>query len=688
MSYVDEELKDVKPRKLEDLAGMENIADVLTKEELVSIGNKVLCEWEIDKKSMDKWLQDADDAMKLCLLEREEKNTPWVGASNIKYPLIATAVMQFSSRSVAEMSKAGKVAKYKVLGQDKQGVKSRKGARVAQHINYQIQEKMPNWFGERDKLHNQLAVCGTSFTKTYYDPISGQNKSELVPYDQIFINNGVKNLEEAPRVSQLIYLTPTSLVEHQRYGLFSDYYKESEMELDETDPEPIYHELLEQHTYLDLDGDGLPEPYVVVYHIAHKCVLRIAPRFEYLLERSVFLNDKGKVKRIVPEFYYSDYHFIPSPDGSFFSVGFGSLLRDTNHTINTLLNQLINAGTLATMQGGFIGKDLRVKKDDLMLRPGTWVPVDSASGAVIKDAIVPLSYKEPSMVLLQLLQKLIEGANNLTSTSEVLTGTTDVTNASPNSVAMLMQQGLKVYSSIQRRIFRGFRKELQKLLYLNSRYLNEEEYLVLIDPEPKELQEMYDDYGRISDYVLESLDIVPIVDIEDSTELEAMNKAQSIMQAGMQFAQVGATDPVMLAVEYYKSMGIENIEALVPPPQPPGPDPAAMQIQQEAQFKAKELELKEREVNIKDAESQAKIKETNANAMKIMQEAQLSPAKLQIESEKQRLQETEHRTKTGLELEKLQAGKENDRAKQVIEHRKVEAMARRSNNTGSSNGNK
>ncbi len=680
----EDELKDVSPRKLEDLAAMENVAELLDKKELEAIGKKVLSDWDIDKKSMDEWLVSSKDAMKLCLLEREEKNTPWVGASNIKFPLIATAVMQFSSRSVAEMSKAGKVAKYKVLGQDKQGMKSRKGARVARHINYQIQEKMPNWFGERDKLHNQLAVCGTSFTKTYFDPITMQNKSELVPYDQLFINNGVKNLESAPRITQLIYLSPTDVIEHQRYGLFLDSYKESDMVMDETDPEPIYHELLEQHTYLDLDKDGLPEPYVVVYHIAHKCVLRIAPRFEYLLDRTVFLNDKKKVKRIIADQYFSDYHFIPSPDGSFFSVGFGTLLRDTNHTINTILNQLINAGTLSTMQGGFIGKDLRVKKEDLQMTPGKWVPVDSASGTTIQSSIVPLSYKEPSMVLLQLLDQLIKGANNLTSTSEVLTGTTDVTNASPNSVAMLMQQGLKVYSSIQRRIFRGFRKELEKLLKLNSRYLNEQEYMTLIDPEPKEMEEMYDEYGRISDYVLDTLDIVPIVDIEDSTELEAMNKAQSIMQAGMQFAQVGATDPVMLAVEYYKSMGIENIEALVPPPQPPGPDPMQMQAEQDAQFRAKELELKQMEVQIKGAESQAKIKEINANAMKIMQEAQLSPGKLALEVDKQKHLEMESRTRTGLELEKLEAGKESDRNKQHIEHRKVDAMGKRSNNNSAS----
>jgi chaperonin GroES len=680
--YEEEDLKEVKARKLEDLASMDNVAELLDKKELEAIGSKVLAEFELDKKSMSEWLKTAHDCMDLCLMSREVKNTPWQNAANIKHPLIATAVMQFSSRSVAEMSKAGKVAKHKVLGKDRDGVKTRKGSRVVQYMNYQIQEKMPNWFGERDKLHSQLAVCGTSFTKTFYDPVTNTNQSELIPYDQIFINKSVKNLESAPRISQLVYITASELVEQQRYGLFLDKYDPSKMVMDETDPEPIYHELLEQHTYLDLDKDGLPEPYIVVYHIAHKCVLRIAPRFDYLEERTVFLNEKGKVKRIVPTLYYTDYHFIPSPDGSFLSLGFGTLLGDTNHTINTLLNQLTNAGTLATIQGGFIGKDLRIKKEDMDLTPGKWIPVDSASGATIKDSIVPLSYKEPSMVLVQLMDMLVKGANNLTSTSEVLTGTTDVTNASPNSVAMLMQQGLKVYSSIQRRIFRGFKKELEKIVKLNSRYLNEQEYLTLIDPEPRDMQEMYDTYGRISDFVLDSLDIVPIVDIEDSTELEAMNKAQSIMQAGIQFANMGATDPTMLAVQYYKAMEVENIEALVPPPQDQSqqPDPAMIQMQQDMQVRMKELELKEKEFALKVAESEARIKEMNANAVKIMSDAQTAQGKLELDTFKQKFAEMEHRTKTGLELEKLTAGRESVQSKQDIEHRKISALERRPNN--------
>ncbi len=627
-----DELKGVEKLTLEDIAAMDNVAEMLDKKELDIIGKKVYDEFEIDKKSMRDWLERAHEAMEVCLMQKGQRSPSW--GADIHYPLISTAVMQFSARSVAEMSKAGKVAKYKVLGQDKDGLKALKGERIVQHLNYQIQEQMSNWFGERDKLHQQLAVVGTAFTKTYYSPIVKQNVSELIPYDQIIFNTGIKNLETAPRVSQLIYMTGNDIVENQRYGLFLDDYEPSKMVMDESDPEPIYHELIEQHTYLDLDKDGLKEPYVVIYHIAHKCVLRIVPRFEYLEERTIFLNDKKQVKRIIPQEFFTDYHFIPSPDGSFLSMGFGTLLLDTNHTINTILNQLINAGSLATLQGGFIGNDLRIKKEDLDIEPGTWVPVDNASGGAIKDSIVPLSYKEPSQVLLQLMDVLLKGANNLTSTSEVLTGTTDVTNASPNSVAMLMQQGLKVYSSIQRRIFRGFRKELQKLVKLNSRYLDPQEYLTLIDPDQKAMQTMFDSYGRLTDYILESLDIVPIVDIEDSTELEAMNKAQSITQMGLQFASMGATDPTILAINFYKAMGIENIDMLVPPPQPDKQDPKVeleqQKLQHAADSKAKELDIQQQELHIKAAKAEAEIAMTNATATNLLAQAAASKDNIQL----------------------------------------------------------
>ena len=685
----DEILEEVKKHNLEDIAGMDNCTSLLSKKELEAIGEKVYKDYKLDEASMEEWLRLSKEAMDLCLMNRMHMTDD--GKANINYPLLATAVMQFTARSVPEMTQAGKAAKPKVLGQDPDGKKLRKGRRVCTALNYDIQEVMPNWSRERSLLHSQLAVCGSAFTKTYFNPITGVNHSDLVPYDQIFINKWVKNLESAPRITQLVYMSPNDIVEHQRYDLFSDYYNQEDMVMDENDPEPIYHELIEQHTWLDLDKDGLKEPYIVVYHIAHKCVLRIAPRFDYLENRTVFLNDKKEIKKIVPIQYFTGYEFMASPDGSFFGIGFGSLLRDTNHTINTLLNQLIDAGSLANMQTGILSKDLRLKDSDLKLGRGEWAFADTGSGQSLRESMVQFSYKEPSMVLLQLLTVLKDAADGLTATSDVLTGTADVTNASPNSVAMLMKEGYKVYTYIQRNIFKTFGSELEKLVALKAKYMDQEEYLRLIDPTPSEQQEMFDVYGQISDFDMESIDVVPIVDVQDSTELESMNKANAVMQAGTQFVQMGATDPTMLAVYYYKAMGVENIESLVPPPpqdDTPPPDPAIIQMQQDLQIKMKELEIKEKELQIKAAETDAKIKEIEATTAKIKSETGAVAGRVDLDNKKQRFAEILASSKAQHDDNRLTVEAGQDHEWQRIERDKIQAMARRSSNSSPTGNNK
>jgi chaperonin GroES len=675
----DEVLPEIKKHSLEDIAGLDNCTILLSKRELEAIGEKVYKDYKTDEKSMEDWLRNAKEYMDLARMNR--CTTKDDGQANIQYPLLSTAVMQFTARSVPEMAQSGKVAKPKVIGQDPDGRKLRKGRRICTALNYDVQDVMPNWSRERALVHSQLAVCGSAFTKTYYNPITGVNHSDLIPYDQIFINKWVKNLESAPRITQLVYMSPNDIVEHQRFGLFSEDYEQQDMVMDETDPEPIYHELIEQHCWLDLDKDGLKEPYIVVYHIAHKCVLRIAPRFDYLENKTVFLNDKGEVKKIIPIQYFTSYEFMSSPDGSFLGLGFGALIGDTNHAINTLLNQLVDAGSLSNMQTGIISKDLRLRDEDLKLGRGEWAFADTGTGQSLRDSMVQFSYKEPSMVLLQLLSVLKDAADGLTATSDVLTGTADVTNASPNSVAMLMKEGYKVYTFIQRHIFKSFGSELKKLVALKAKYMNQEDYLRLIDPTPAEQQEMFDNYGKVSDFDMEDVDVVPIVDVQDSTELESMNKASAVMQAGTQFVQMGATDPTMLAVYYYKSMGVENIESLVPPPPqqeaPPPPDPALIQLQQDMQVKMKELEIKEKELQLKAMEIQAKIKETEANTAKIQSETGVNAGKVNLDSNKQRFAEILESNKIQQAKDRLRVEAEQDNEWRRIERDKLSTMARR-----------
>jgi chaperonin GroES len=617
-------------KKLIELAQSENIAADLGKDKLAVISNQVLHDLDEDTESMKKWLDYADQAIELTKLERQQKDYPYRHASNVKFPLISTAAIQFSSRTLPELIKNGEVVKYKIIGRDPNGFKMRKGDRLKTHLNYQILEKMPNWLDERDKLLTQLAVIGTVFVKTWFDPLLMVNRSELIPYNRIIINNSSKSLELAPRISEYVSMPPDEMIERMRYGLFREVDIKA-LTMDSTDPQAIYHELIEQHTRLDLDDDGYPEPYIVTVHKASGEVLRIVARY-IASEQTILYNSKRRVKRIIPMNFYTDYHFLPNPDGTFLSLGFGTLLLDMNKSVNTILNQLIDAGSLANTQAGIIGKDLRLEKEDMYVEPGEWIFAQSATGAALKDSIVPFTYKEPSLVLFQLLGTIIESAKELTSTTEALTGMADTTNTSPNTLAGLIDQGLKVYSAIQRRISRGFKKELQKIVELNSIHLNQDEYETVIDPSLEELQEMIDPTtGRIMDYDLTQVDIVPVADGNMATETENKVRAQSEFIVGLQLAQLGAVNPRELARSQFIALQSPNIDKLVmPEPDPNAPNPEMIALQAQLDMNSKQLQLKDRELKIKEMETTAKVKEIITQAVKNIADAEAAEAGTQL----------------------------------------------------------
>lgn len=600
--------------KLSKYQAAVNIAEeFLDEDTLNKISMELLENLRQDEDSMQEWLEYSDKALELTELHREEKNTPFPKCSNIKFPMITTAVTQWASRAVPELLKNGEVCKYRVIGRDPDGLKTKRGYRVKTHINWQILEKMTGWFDGRDKLFTQVAVVGTMFTKTWYDPILGRCRSELVPYDCLVVNNAIKTLEEAPQICHYISMTSNDMIEHIRWGLYRDVDVENLVK-DLEDATAVYHEIVECHCWWDLDDDGYAEPYIVTIHKASQEVLRIVARWQ---PGAVQKNDKGQIKRITPDHYFSDYHFIPNPSGSFFSLGFGTLLLDMNETTNTILNQEINAGHLATTQGGFIGSDLRATKEQISIGPGEWRFLNNADGSSLRDNIFPLTYQEPSTVLYQLMLFLVESAQSLTSTTDVVTGNQDeLQNVSPNTIQSLMQQSLKVYSSIQSRMFRGFKKELSKIVVLNSKYVDTKEYINLIDPDVQELTEMFDRQGNFLDYkaVLEQFDIVPVVDSNVSTEAEDALKAQQLFNIGTQWAQFGVFNMRELGLYMLDKMGVEGHQKLVvPPPDPNAPNPAMIQMQMEIEKIKTELQLKTREVAVKEFEAKLEAERTQAD---------------------------------------------------------------------------
>lgn len=565
-----------------------NIAELLDDELLNKVKSEVVNGFELDRMSMETWLADADKIMDLANLPKEEKSWPWRKASNIKYPLMTTAIIQYASRTLPEMAKNGELVKYRAIGRDREGLKSRKGQRLAAYMNYKLVDEDPIWWTEHDKLLHISAAVGTAFVKSYYDPLTQKVKSEVCHYRDVIVNNNIKSIEEAPRISHRVVMPERDLLQGMRMGIYCEH--DPKIFHIAESAEDIDVELVEQHTWIDLDDDGYPEPYIVLMHLDSNTILRIVANYN---ERDVLLGAKGTVARIDKHEYFTDFHFLPNPNGSFFSNGYGTLLLSLNDATNTILNQLVDAGTLANTQGGFLGKGLRIRKDRLPVEPGEWVTADAVGGRKIADEVYPLVYKEPSSVLYSLLGIIIQATKELTSTTEAMTGNVESQNTSPNTLKEIIAQGMTTILAIQRRFYLGLKKELYKVYYLYAQYVDPEEYVRVLDLDQKELAEVFSKgMNTIADFDVNSCDIVPVADLNTSSTTQRALMAQGIINT-IQMAP-GAVNVQAALMEYYIAMGVSDPERfLAPPSNEPSPD--ALKIQSDMAHKAaqaKEMEAK------------------------------------------------------------------------------------------------
>lgn len=644
-----------------------NVADHMDDARKSEICERVFQGLEEDKNSIKEWRAMADKVMDLAIMKSERKDDPWPNAANVKFPLISTAMLQFSSRTLPEFIKGGEVAKYRVLGLDPELRKQRKGTRNKMHINHQILNKMEDWEDGRERLFNQLSVIGTCFVKTYYDEIDRINKSELIPYDLITINDYITSLSKAPRITEHFYLSKKDVTERIRKGLYSDV----DLDLLEMDSQPFDRtnlEFIEQHCWEDLDEDGIEEPYIVVAHVSSRTLMRMVPRFreEHIEEDDIYGKNTGRVTKIRAIDMFTDYHFIHSPNGRFHGFGFGTLLFNTSNMVDSVLNQLIDAGTLANTQSGFITKNAKLRNTRNFITPGKLNEISITNGSKVSDNIEMLQFKEPSQVLYQLLGLLVDAAKTFTSTTEALTGTADAQNASPNTVLALIQQGLMVFNAIRGRVLRGFEKELKKLITLNSRNVNVDEYIKLLDiPEfitvmdPQtgqpvkqknpEFQEMFDPVTEeFIDYDLESIDIVPVADLNTATEQEKLIRTQAMMQYAQQLGPFNVLNLRELSKEAFRALGENHPEKFIlpePPPPDPSKDPNIIALQAELDKNAKTLMLKDREITVKEKdleikamEMQAKIKNLMTQSIKALADAEATNAGAQLDVYKHQLE--------------------------------------------------
>ncbi len=601
---------------IKDLPNEINIAELLDEERLTSIGTLVWDEYDIDKKSRaekeEEWAKSAD----AFSMKAEVKNFPFDKASNVKFPALLSSAIQYAARAMPAVIHDGKVAKGKVVGRDvvpvmdemgqpaideatgqpqqREGGKQEQADRVGAYLNYQLLDKDTAWAEETDQGLHVQPVFGGFFKKLYRDPVYG-NRSEIVDVRNFICNVAYPSLDRAPRFTQRFDLYPNEIKERKLDGRYldieltwqppsasssgntTDRDKDKNKEPDAQD-KSAPHEFLEQHRLLDLDEDGYMEPYIVTLHVPTKNVVRIVTAYD---ERDIVLNEQTNVlTRIKRRPCFVKYGFIPDPDGGIYDIGFGKLLMHPVEIMNSIINQLIDAGTLQNAGGGFIGKEFRLKSGELMMSPGKFKQVPFA-GNDIRTAIYHMEHPGPSPVLFQMLGFLTEQIDNITSTAQVLTGEAPANQPATTTLA-LIEQGLKVFTGIIGRTLRSLGQELKVMYDLNSRYMPQDEV---------EYFNVGDDENWIlgKDFSPTSNDVTPVADATVVTDMQRMARAEMMMMF--------RGDPMVDQKELYKRFleagGISSDGLLLEEPPPPPIEPK----DQLAREKFEQIDLKQAELD-------------------------------------------------------------------------------------------
>ncbi len=408
-----------------------NLATVLTEEVVSRIGQDVIRDVEIDLTGdREEWLKRYDTWLDMAMQVRRAKNFPWPGASNVKYPLLTTASIQFQARAYPAIVDGANLVKGRVLGPDPDGTKRARADRIGQHMTWQLLYRMPGWEEETDRLLLMLPITGSVFRKTYHDTVARLNVSEMVPADDFIIDYWAKSLDSAPRYTHRLRYYPHEI----RERVISDLWLDVRAEPDDADSgdEDALRVFYEQHRQIDLDGDGYPEPYVVTCTKDGK-VARIVPcfgpeevtvtsaqgivKFVEAMEQGI---EPDEVVRIERRQYFTKYGFIPAPDGSFYDIGFGWLLQDLSESIDGTINRMMDAGALQNAGGGWISTAVNMRGGDTKFRLGEWKRADVTGP--MSQAVYPLPAPGPSAVLFNLLQLLISSAKDITSVQDIMTG--------------------------------------------------------------------------------------------------------------------------------------------------------------------------------------------------------------------------------------------------------------------------
>jgi hypothetical protein len=545
-----------------------NLALVLDPSDLDEISGELIAAFEEDKESRDEWLQTFSDGLDLLGIKSEERDTPFPGASGVTHPLLAEAATQFQAQAYKELLPANGPVSTKMVGLDTPEIEAQ-CKRVKEYMNYQITEVMEEYDPDMDSLLFYLPLAGSAFKKVYFDSLLGRATSAFVKAENLVVSYDTTNLETSPRTTHVITMTGNDIRKMQLNGVYRDFdigsagepdYNEAKDKLDELQglsrPTSDYNEytLLEVHVDLELEGVDEYEygvPYIVT--ILEDSGEILAIRRNWAMEDELFRKKE----------YFIHYKFLPGL--GFYGFGLIHMIGGLTKSATSILRQLIDAGTLSNLPAGFKARGMRVQGEDQPLRPGEFRDVD-VPGGTIRDALMPLPYKEPSSVLSQLLGVLIDSGRRFANIADMQVGDIGSQQLPVGTTVAMLERGTKVMSAIHKRLHYAQKKEFRLLAGVFSRSLPPS-YPYAVEGAPSEIKQSdFDD----------RVDIIPVSDPN------IFSMAQRVMLAQQELQMAQAAPQIHNLREAYKRMyealEVKNIELLLPPQEEVPPrDPVSEQ---------------------------------------------------------------------------------------------------------------
>jgi hypothetical protein len=537
----------------------ENLADVLEEDTIMAMAGDLAGDIEQDKSSRKDWEKAYTEGLKLLGLQYEERTEPWNGASGVFHPMITEAVVRFQSETITETFPAQGPVRTKIVGKETPE-KQEAANRVQEDMNYELTEVMREFRPEHERMLWSLPATGSAFKKVYYDPNIGRQVSIFIPAEDIILPYGTTDLDTCYRLTHVMRKTKNEIIKLQQAGFYRDIElpdpskeqdnikKAKDKETGFSDLNDDRYTLYECHVDLVIEGDelkddddgeptGITRPYVVTLIKGSNDVLAIRRNWEQ--------DDPLELKRQ----HFVHYQYIPG----FGAYGFGlfHLIGGYAKSATSLMRQLIDAGTLSNLPGGLKSRGMRIKGDDTPIAPGEWRDVDIGSGA-LRDSILPLPYKEPSMVLAGLMDKIVEEGRRFAATADMKVS--DMSAQAPVGTTLaLLERQLKVMSAVQARLHYTFKQELRLLAAIIRDYTDPDYDYDPVDAPRK---------AKAADY--DHVDIIPVSDPNAATMSQRVVQYQAVIQMAQMAPDI--YDLPQLHRQMLAVLGIKDADKLVPLP--------------------------------------------------------------------------------------------------------------------------